>query len=81
MNDKIEHLLKVLESWEKAYLSPSATMAITEAKDTIKALYQEVNMLDTLVAELRSEIEELKTTKALESNVKKSTRKTVKNEE
>lgn len=81
MNDKIEHLLKVLESWEKAYLSPSATMAITEAKDTIKVLCQEVNMLDSLVAELRSQIEELKTVKSIDSKTKKTAGKTVKNEE
>jgi|688.fasta_scaffold218057_3 DNA repair exonuclease SbcCD ATPase subunit len=45
MNLKIEHLIKVLESWERSYLPPSATMAIKEASETIKALAQEVDML------------------------------------
>lgn len=80
MDVKIEHLIKVLESWEKSYLAPSATMAIIEAKDTIKALCREVDMLDNLVCELRSEIEELKTAKAPEPKAKSQARKTVKNE-
>ena len=81
MDVKIDNLIKVLESWEKAYLSPSATMAITEAKDTIKSLCQEINMLDSLVCELRSEIEELKSVKTHEPKAKSPARKTVKNAE
>ena len=59
MNLKIEHLIKVLESWERSYLPPSATMAIKEASETIKALAQEVDMLTSLVEEQKEKIKEL----------------------
>ena len=59
MNLKIEHLIKVLESWERSYLPPSATMAIKEASETIKALAQEVDILTSLVEEQKEKIKEL----------------------
>lgn len=59
MEVKVQHLLKILESWEKAYLSPSATVAIKEAREMIRSLYRETEMLTSLVKEQKQKIEEL----------------------
>ena len=60
MTVKQDHLLKLIESWEKAYLPTSATMVLKQSREAIKELIQEVNMLTALVEEQKQDIEVLK---------------------
>lgn len=76
---KVDHIIKILESWEKAYLSPSATMAIKDAKEVIESLAQEINMLEVLVEEQKQDIASMK--KALEPKFPVQPKKVKKNEQ
>jgi hypothetical protein len=57
MNErKFHHICAQLQSWEKGYISPSAQMAIKDAREFINELWEEV-------LDLKCEIDLLKNQK------------------
>lgn len=47
MNDrKFHHIVGLLKSWESGYISPSAQMAIKDAREYLEELYDAYTSLD-----------------------------------
>jgi len=59
MNDKIKHVIALLKSWETGYISPSAQMAIKEARELIEQQLSEIDSLKTDIENLECEISSL----------------------
>lgn len=59
MSIKNDHLIKLLESWEKGYLSSSAQMVMKHAKETIIEQEREIALLNSLVDDLREKVDKM----------------------
>lgn len=53
MNNKFYHIVGQLKSWETGYISPSAQMAIKDAREYIEQMAEEINNLREELAKLK----------------------------
>jgi hypothetical protein len=53
---KLDNLLALLESFEKSYISPSAAMAIKDAREMLSAQDDEISYLRDKVFELEGQL-------------------------
>ena len=67
MNDKHKNVIELLKSWETGYISPSAQMAIKDARELIESLIfeidnlkQDIENLECEISSLEGDIEELR---------------------
>lgn len=54
MNNKYYHIVGQLKSWESGYISPSAQIAIKDAREFIESQAEEINKLREELAKLKS---------------------------
>lgn len=56
---KIQHITGLLKTWESGYISPSAAIAMKDARELIEIMKEEIESLDEIVSGQKKIIDQL----------------------